>query len=890
MQMFGVRDLRDIKQEMNIAYVSLSIKCPSNQDDDNLSSKAEAFILENPLLTIRGPAGSGKSTLLSWIALQCSEVSKDNNPWNGGIPFLLPLRRLKKEDKGSPNLNLLTEYSTTPNLWPVTPPQGWIHTVLRGKRGVFLIDGIDELPASDRPHFWTWLRGLLHSYPGNRVYITSRFFPESGSDQDLLWYPPGAFVDTQLQELSNSDIAILIKNWHDSVAALMDDEPDEQARLMLAKETLPTKLQDNQNRGVLELCRTPLLCSLVCTLHWKEEGYLPNKRIELYDKCCTMLIEERDKKRDIRPPDGPLRHFDIADKELILQRMAMTMMRNKTNAKTREHNLEISRQEATDWIKLTLPFCDNPEIRSAPPKDVLNYLIERTGLLREPGKDYVDFPHRSFQEYLAACAFGAANEAGDLVNHVSNDQWHETIILSAGTKTGGVPFGNSLIQKLLDTAEAPGCLPHIRQQCFALAVACLETARQVSPHLKERAYAHLSEIVPPKDFTEARNVSAAGESILKYLTYKEWKGEGVEVVASCVHAIRLIGTQKARALLLGKKGYCNDRRALVMCEIIKSSLVKPLEIGRISRYILDADYSPLPNSVKAEIRHLEPINVLTDAERINLDGMINLQSIATLSQLNKLNSISLTDCHSLSDLNTIAEFANLQSLRISDVYYREQNYSFFSDCKHLERAIVLNRFNSNIINDILAAKQLNSLELVYPRDKLNIQLFNSSAVNDLTISFSGAMPNLSQLTKIESFCVEAPGNSTIDGLIPENCRKLSLRFCTSITDIPFTDSVEDLKIAYCTSIKSLSSLKRFKQLKRLEIRDLLVQSFDDIFEIDSLEQLTVKHCTRSAMFPSIKIPDRITKIVFSIQDFDRDFYRQYFKITPIGYKTFALER
>ena len=65
---------------------------------------------------------------------------------------------------------------------------------------------------------------------------------------------------------------------------------------------------------------------MVCVLHWREEGYLPRQRVDLYDKCCDMLIEARDVKREIPLPPGPLAALTKNDKERTLQHLAFEMM------------------------------------------------------------------------------------------------------------------------------------------------------------------------------------------------------------------------------------------------------------------------------------------------------------------------------------------------------------------------------------------------------------------------------------------------------------------------------------------------------------------------------------------------------------------------------------
>src|SRR5450756_2441866 len=62
---------------------------------------------------------------------------------------------------------------------------------------------------------------------------------------------------------------------------------------------------------------------------------------------------------------------------------------------------------------------------------IRRFFIERTNLLREPLNGRIDFPHRTFQEYLAAQAAVNADDFGFLLSKSLNDQWRETLIMAA---------------------------------------------------------------------------------------------------------------------------------------------------------------------------------------------------------------------------------------------------------------------------------------------------------------------------------------------------------------------------------------------------------------------------------------------------------------------------
>ena len=81
-------------------------------------------------------------------------------------------------------------------------------------------------------------------------------------------------------------------------------------------------------------------------LSWQEEGDLPTKRVALYELCCDLLIETRDKRREIRAAEGGLQYLTKDDKKLVLQRLAWDMMYNQVNGQEYEQQIEVSREDA----------------------------------------------------------------------------------------------------------------------------------------------------------------------------------------------------------------------------------------------------------------------------------------------------------------------------------------------------------------------------------------------------------------------------------------------------------------------------------------------------------------------------------------------------------------
>jgi len=681
LKFIGLRSMREVPTRTSIAFVSLNVRADA---EDSEPLPAEQVLLLNPTMTIRGPAGAGKTTLFSWIALQCAESLEDENPWRHGIPFVIPLRNLVAEEKGIPRVDRFLDYTLRPNQYDIKAPAGWIGQVLSEHRAVLLIDGVDELPPSQRPDFWRWLAEFQENYPSSRIYVSSRPFKETGANGELLWEAPASFSACELDDLDGAAIKTLIENWHDAVAGNTTNE-EELAELNAYRKQLPTRLSDPANRRVRDLCRNPLLCAMVCALNWIRQGDLPQRRVDLYEECCDVLIHTRDERRQIRTGEAGIDTLTREDKYLLLQRLAWSMLCNRVDVYDGQH-WEVSRSDAESWMSPHLPRL-NHTVPAGSAGRIIDYLVERTSLIRIPAAGRIDFPHRTFQEYLAACAAGAENQYGMLSDRVCDDQWRETIVLAAGTSFGGIPFGNRLIETLLDKGEKSN-RSSVRTASFALALACCDTARQVNTDLKQRVLKHLGEIAPPIDFEMADMLAAGGDAVLPWLEYRKLPSRPARRMSAAARSLARIGTERAAEMLTDPGGYGGDDRATVVLEACGCSLVHPIQFLHVRKCksetaksllysslydtngvlpdppkwcleaieLVDFSYKPVPDAA--------PLANLTGVSVLNLFGSL-IRDLAPLGKLENLRFLDLRNTRA--DCSTIPSFPALHMIWLDHI-------------------------------------------------------------------------------------------------------------------------------------------------------------------------------------------------------------------------------
>jgi hypothetical protein len=844
----GARDLRGINQSLSVAYISLNLKSATGAE----AVRAEDFLSQNSHVAIRGPAGSGKTTLLNWLITKCSpEKCGDDDKWGGYIPFFVPLRKVARLHSGPPTLDRLVEYSVDNKLWTLDTPPGWINAIVaKQKRAIIMIDGVDELPPSRRVEFWDWLADFVSEYPENRVIVTSRALPGAPSDGSAneQWNPPKLFMDAQLQDMSDSDVTSFVNHWHDAIDPTKLDE-QELSSLAEARAALPAKLEDAANRRIRELCNTPLLCAMICVLHWKEEGYLPRQRVEVYERCCDMLIEARDHKRGVESPPGPISAMSKSDKEMVLQQLAIEMMHNRDDtdaAADDAYRIEISREKALAWIEPRITRFQSSAARKATAVQVLDYLVERTGLLREPAKDLIDFPHRTFQEYLAACAAGADSQEAMLARQADDDQWHETIMLAAGTSTGGVGFGRKLIDNLIKRGERHQSTKDrsqkIRKTCFALALGCLENLRQQDEDLRESVLSHLEELVPPRNDGDARILSVAGDAAVSHLSYQAWKDENTATIAACARALRMIGTTEA--LKAVARGYAMDSRQAVVAEVCRTGAFPYETIPLVAEHVRKT--GELPHFVEANDVTL--VLGLPDLKRLELD----VSEAKGLDKLGQLNSVTNLDLERVSEKSNFVYNLplSIKAMRLSGSALPHGGW--ISRLNNLTSASLIGMSDYDVGRVIDEALELEDLSIVASDFESVTSINRLALLRDLYLAGLSDMRDVSNLAtheslrrlviedcplisrfplddgfeQLEKLQIEQPrGDTRITGRLPSNSSlsTLVLSDIGAIDDLSaFEDlsTIECLELSDCLGIRDVSALTGMTKLRELDLSSL----------------------------------------------------------------------
>ncbi|WP_327593958.1 NACHT domain-containing protein [Streptomyces chartreusis] len=595
---------------------------------------------------LRGVAGSGKTTLVQWLAV--TTARQEELPGRlahlmGRVPFVLPLRTLTR---GGALLPVPGDFlgSVSCPLAGSQPP-GWADRVLAAGRGVLLVDGVDEVPEQERARTRRWLADLLAAFPGNLWLVTSR--PSAVRDE---WLGGEDFTELTLSPMSRDNIAVFVRRWHEAAGT----DPALGAALL-------SSVRTKQDLG--RLATNPLMCALICALHRERRGFLPRGRKALYDAALSMLLERRDRERDLSV------ELDEESQVELLQRLAYWLIRNG--------RAEMDRADAVHQLERLLPSMPYVAAQGSA-EEILRHLLVRSGLLREPATDTVDFVHRTFQDHLGARAAVEERDFDVLVAHGHLDQWEDVIRMAVAHARA-----DERGRMLTGLVERGDREPAHRGRLHLLAMACLEHAAKLDPGVRAEVERRAGELIPPRNQAQARELSDLGPIVLELLPGPEDVHEE-EAAAAVVQCACLIGGDAALPTLVryrdhesrtvrNQLGFHWDR---FDTETYADEIVRPLletgrthiivstpeelaalsRLGTYSDVTLSGDFSPAQVRTALDVKKLRRLDLLRNS----------VADLGFLEPYRQLERLLLQDCPQLSSLSTLPAMP-LKELILNDL-------------------------------------------------------------------------------------------------------------------------------------------------------------------------------------------------------------------------------
>jgi len=641
-EMFSFATETPPRTKLSVAYISLGVTAVSSQFADPSSNKrlpvrlrVEEALSERSRVLLRGEAGSGKTTLLRWLAINAARGSftGDLTAWNGLVPVLVRLRRFSARELPAVG-ELLDDVAG-----PITGhlPRNWVDRQLSAGSVLLLVDGVDELLPKDRSRVREWITKLLNSYPRIRVVITSR---PAVVGQD--WLVEIGFASIFFERMSTEDLETFVRQWHRAVAAAGQQLPCEIEELPEYERALIASLRERKHLHAM--ASNPLLAAMLCSLHLIRYQKLPRNRMELYQIAVELLIERRDADRHV--PSAEDVQLSLADKLGVLRDLAWRLSDNNLS--------ELDITLATGYVADKL---ETMRHINAHPGDVLDHLLNRSGVLRSPAVGLIDFVHRSFQEYLAAAEIAAQDRIGNLIGRAGQDMWRDVVVMTAGH--ANMRQRHDLISGILDHAN-PGSSSE--RQLRVLAISCLETIESMSPELADRLRRNLVDLVPPQTYDDAVALSSVGDFILRELP-RSLAEIPTSTAVSIIQCVTLVGGTEALDLL---SRYAEDARWEVrdgLCEAWHKFDSEEYARSVFHRMPPQAD-------LMIVLRHPGQIKAILPLR--NLDGVsftfpVNVADVP-VEELRTIVALGLHGLTGVNDLNRLRDLPFPQNIRTLDLF------------------------------------------------------------------------------------------------------------------------------------------------------------------------------------------------------------------------------
>lgn len=441
-------------------------------DHEHERLSALAVLNQSPRLALLGDPGSGKSTFVNFVAL-CMAGELSGNAEANLVVLQTPVPDGKRDEEAQPQpwdhgpllpVRVVLRDFVARSLAPLPHDQRvngdtlWrfivaelpevlrdfadrFRAILLNQGGLLLLDGLDEVPEANerRVQVKTAVEQFAAVFRKVRVLVTSRTYAYQRQDWKLR-----RFSEAVLAPFGKAQIRRFVERWYALVG---------QARNLTDAEAQRRAAQLNDaivgHPRLFELATRPLLLTLMASLHAWRGGILPEQREKLYAEAADLLLERWERQKGIDEPS--LTEWLHTDREAI-KRLLNEL------AFTAHHDQPISEDEVADIaqekvVNGLMRLNANPDMR---PGRLVEYLRDRAGVLVPRGVGVYAFPHRTFQEYFAACHL---TEGEDFPENIANllraepNRWREVTLLVGARATD--PFRAWALADALCMGEPP---------------------------------------------------------------------------------------------------------------------------------------------------------------------------------------------------------------------------------------------------------------------------------------------------------------------------------------------------------------------------------------------------------------------------------------------------
>lgn len=343
---------------------------------------------------ILGKPGAGKTTFLKYITMQAAR-----NQAIARIPIFVSLHEWTRSQNSDLFDFIVSRFAVchVPNAAP------FVKLLLEEGKALLLFDGLDEVrhEGRQRDRLIHQLQDFVRQYDRCQHLITCRIAASE--------YLFQGFQTVEVADFTPEQIATYAAKWFSADKATYDFFMQE--------------LQKPEQKGVYELCNTPLLLALVC-LAFATDRAFPPTHAELYEDALDVLLRRWDASRQIdrdalHPDEKIYRELSNQRKKELFARIA-----HRTFQKGEYF---FRRRDLESWI--TDYLATLPNVRAIDDLDgqiVLKAIEAQHSILVERAKDIYSFSHLTFQEYFTAHYLKQNQASGAVVrliaDHLGDDR------------------------------------------------------------------------------------------------------------------------------------------------------------------------------------------------------------------------------------------------------------------------------------------------------------------------------------------------------------------------------------------------------------------------------------------------------------------------------------
>lgn len=414
-------------------------------------------VARNKHLILVGGPGSGKTTFIRYFALCIASAQIEGvNTWTDALPnwpvdnfnltpIVINLRdfnRWLKRRTSTGSASLLWQFldETLKNLGLDLFKE--IQQDVYNGKALLLFDGLDEVD-SNKKDIVTDSIANLSEICDSRIVVTCRILSSKDQRERL-----GGFNQYEIAPLGESQVDRFIELWHAELVHTGSIHSNDANEL---KNRFRQSLKQNQE--LWTMASNPLLLDSMALLH-THEGFLPQDRALLYEDCVDLLLWNWE---ELKFPAGAvdeplgiralLRQAGLQDIDFkrVFWKIAYDLfLANKDEIVVQDIVQNFSQIHPThDWNWGS---------------NIVSAIQERAGLIVEHAQGKFSFPHRTFQEFLAASHLASLPDCSVIAAKLvrEDDRWREVILLSVGRLvhiSGDISKALDLIAEMLLRAD-----------------------------------------------------------------------------------------------------------------------------------------------------------------------------------------------------------------------------------------------------------------------------------------------------------------------------------------------------------------------------------------------------------------------------------------------------